>query len=49
MTILGAVYTTYKATGNREDLTDFISNISPLEAPMYDRMGTVGAKARTHE
>ena len=49
MAILDAVYTSYKATGNREDLTDFISNISPLEAPMYDRIGTVGCKARYHE
>ena len=49
MAVLADVYTTYKATGNREDLTDFISNISPLEAPMYDRIGTVGAKARFHE
>lgn len=49
MPILADVFTTYKATGNREDLTDFISNISPLEAPMYDRIGTVAAKARYHE
>ena len=49
MPILADVFTTYKATGNREDLSDFISNISPLEAPMYDRIGTVAAKARYHE
>jgi hypothetical protein len=49
MTMLANVYSTYRATGNREDLTDFISNISPLEAPMYDRIGTVAARARLHE
>ncbi len=49
MTILGAAFTSYKATGNREDLTDFISMISPLEAPLYDRMGTTPIKARYHE
>jgi hypothetical protein len=49
MTILSEVLTTHRSTGNREDLTDFISNISPLEAPMYDRIGTVACKARSHD
>ena len=49
MAVLADVFTTYKATGNREDLTDFISDISPLEAPMYDRIGTVSSKGRYHE
>ena len=49
MGVLADVFTTYKATGNLEDLTSFITDISPLEAPLYDRMGTVGAKGRYHE
>ena len=49
MGVLADVFTTYKATGNLEDLTSFISDISPLEAPMYDRIGTVGSKGRYHE
>jgi hypothetical protein len=49
MAILTSVFSTYEATGNREDLTDFISDISPLEAPLYDRMGSVAAKGRLHE
>lgn len=49
MAELATVFSTYQATGNREDLTDFITDISPLEAPLYDRMGTVSAKGRYHE
>jgi len=49
MAVLADVFTTYKATGNLEDLTDFITDISPLEAPLYDRMGTAPIKGRYHE
>ena len=49
MAVLADVFTTYKATGNREDLTNFITDISPLESPLYDRMGSAPIKARYHE
>ena len=34
---------------NREDLSDFITNISPTETPVLSGMGTVSATAVTHE
>jgi len=46
---LGNVFATYQATGNKEDLSDFITNISPEETPAFDRLGTVGASATLHE
>jgi hypothetical protein len=42
-------FDSFTAVGNREDLTDFISDISPLEAPAHDRWGTVKATNRYHE
>ena len=32
-------FDSYNATGNREDLTDFITDISPLETPAFSRWG----------
>lgn len=49
MTKVTNAFTTYSAIGNREDLTDLISNISPLEAPAFDRWKTVKATGRLHE
>lgn len=50
MAILTGVFATFQATGNREDLTNLIDNISPREAPMYDAMGTVAcSNAASHE
>jgi len=46
---LGSVFQTFAAKGNREDLSDFITNISPEETPAYDRFGTVPATATKHE
>lgn len=34
---------------NREDLADFIQNISPTETPFYSKIGRTKAKAVTHE
>lgn len=42
-------FDSFTAIGNREDLTDFISNISPLEAPAFDRWGSTKATSRYHE
>jgi hypothetical protein len=46
---LGNVFQTHQAIGNKEDLSDFITNISPEETPAYDRFGTVSAAATKHE
>jgi len=48
-TLLTNAFHTFGATGNREDLTDFISMISPTDTPFYDSIGTVGANATLHE
>lgn len=49
MAIMTNAFHTYGATGNREDLTDFISMISPTDTPFYDSIGTVGANGTYHE
>lgn len=36
-----AKFGTYDATGNREDLLDIITNITPSETPMFSRFGKV--------
>jgi hypothetical protein len=42
-------FQTHQAIGNREDLTDLISMISPTETPFYQRAARVKAKAVYHE
>lgn len=40
---------TYDAIGNREDLLDIITNISPTDTPFLSRFGKVKANATYHE
>lgn len=40
---------TYDAVGNREDLIDVITNISPTDTPFFSRFGKVKAKGTYHE
>lgn len=40
---------TYESIGNREDLIDIITNISPIETPMLSRFGKTSASATKHE
>lgn len=40
---------TYDAVGNKEDLLDVITNISPTETPMFSSFGKVKAKSTYHE
>lgn len=40
---------TFDAVGNREDLTDVITNISPVETPFFSRFGKTKASAEYHE
>lgn len=49
MAIVANTFLTYSAIGNREDLTDFITNISPTETPVLTRIRKVKASAVTHD
>lgn len=40
---------TYAAVGNREDLSDIITNIAPDETPLYSMLGRTKATATYHE
>ena len=40
---------TYSAVGNREDISDIITNIAPYDTPLYSRIGRTKATAVTHE
>lgn len=40
---------TYVAVGNREDISDVITNIAPDETPFYSRIGRTKATATYHE
>lgn len=42
-------FKTYEAVGNREDLSDIISNISPTDTPFVSRAGKTKADATYHE
>lgn len=43
------LFQTYQAIGNREDLIDVITNISPSETPMLSRFGKASASNTYHE
>ncbi len=49
MTASTNAFGTYQAIGNREDLTDVISRISPTDTPFMMLAGKGKASARTHE
>lgn len=49
MAIATDAFTTYTAIGNREDLTDVIKNISPVETFFTSNIGEGTASARYHE
>lgn len=42
-------FKTYDAKGNREDLTDIISNVSPTDTPFISRAGKSTAQGTYHE
>ena len=44
-----AINTTDKAVGNREDLTDILTNISPTETPFISSIGRTSARSVYHE
>ena len=44
-----SLFKSYDAIGNREDLTDIISMISPTDTPMLSRFGKAKAKNTLHE
>ena len=41
--------TTYEAVGNKEDVSDIITNISPFDTPLHSRLGKTKAIATYHE
>lgn len=49
MAILANTFLTFSAIGNREDLTDTIYNISPIEVPFQSMIGKTKATATFHE
>jgi hypothetical protein len=49
MTLVANAFSSYDAIGNREDLTDIMQLVSPLETPAYDRFGNSKATGRKHE
>ena len=40
---------TYQAVGNKEDVSDIITNIAPYDTPLYSRMGKTRATQVNHE
>ena len=40
---------TYSAVGNKEDVSDIITNIAPYDTPLYSRMGKTRATQVIHE
>ncbi|MBQ6971573.1 MAG: DUF5309 family protein [Synergistaceae bacterium] len=40
---------TYEAVGNKEDVSDIITNIAPYDTPLYSRIGKTRATSTTHE
>ena len=40
---------TYAAVGNKEDVSDIITNIAPYDTPLYSRMGKTRATQVNHE
>jgi len=42
-------FSSYDAVGNREDLVDFIYDISPIETPLLSALPRAKARAVTHE
>ena len=49
MAIPSNTFTTYEAIGNREDLTDVITTISPIDTWVTGNTGSTQAEARFHE
>ena len=40
---------TYDAVGNKEDVSDIITNISPYDTPLFSKIGKTKATSTTHE
>ena len=49
MAIVANTFLTFSAIGNREDLSDTIYNISPIEVPFQSMIGKTKATATLHE
>lgn len=49
MTVAAGTFKTYESIGNREDLSDVITNISPVDTLFYSQLSEDGAKSITKE
>lgn len=49
MTVAAGTFKTYESIGNREDLSDVITNISPVDTLFYSQLAEDGAKATKKE
>ena len=49
MTLYSNAFTTYSAIGRREDLSDFIYDISPMDCPFMDGIAKTSADQVNHE
>jgi hypothetical protein len=49
MAVADNTFKTYESIGNREDLADVITNISPVDTLFYSQLSEDGAKATTKE
>jgi hypothetical protein len=49
MTVPSGTFQTFQAIGNKEDITDVIYTISPMETPFLSMAARTTAKARYHE
>ena len=49
MAVPGGTFQTHQAIGNREDLSDIINDISPMDTPFYTNIAKNDASNTTHE
>ena len=49
MAVPSGTFETYAAVGNAEDISDIITNISPVETPFLSGIETVEVRARLHQ
>lgn len=49
MAVPSGTFQTFQAVGNREDLSDIINDISPMETPFFSKAKKGTASATFHE
>ncbi len=46
---MGDTFKTYEAIGRREDLSEIVTSIAPVDALFYNAIGSVDVKNTKHE